>query len=137
MRIFGLSTHKLHRDGDKVSLLDCINTSSADASNYIPFELLDGSALGRRGLGQSVSTGEDGLTASKKRRDELLLQKLEKAEATGGSGQPEKRGEEEDDDIEGAMEGEEDEFELDDDYGVDHYASDDGGDYDDDGEAVF
>jgi len=72
--------------------------------------------------------------ALKKRRDDLNLQRLELAEAGTLKGDGRAAGDKAGEESEG--EGNEleeaDEFEMDDDYGVDHYASDDG-----DGEAVY
>lgn len=104
--------------------------------------------LGGRQAGSVMTTGEDRDSITKRenqkrRREKDALQNLEKAEAGGvgkaavTAGGEKKEGE--GDDEEG-LDGEEqpDEFEMDDDYGVDHYASDDGGGGgDDDDEAVY
>lgn len=106
--------------------------------------------LGGRLAGAGMTTGEDrdSITkreSQKRRREKDALQMLEKAEAGGAgtkatvaAGGEKKEGEGEDEEGLDA-EDQPDEFEMDDDYGVDHYASDDGGGGgDDDGdEAVY
>ena len=101
--------------------------------------------------GQGMNTGDDKDSITKREsqkrlREKDALQKLEQAEAGGGSGKAsataaaggeKKEGEAEEEEGLDA-EDQPDEFEMDDDYGVDHYASDDGGGGgDDDDEAVY
>lgn len=84
--------------------------------------------------------------SQKRRKEKDALQKLEQLEsggggnvnasAAGGVGGEKKEGEGGEDDEGLDPEDAPDEFEMDDDYGVDHYASDDGGG-DDDDEAVY
>jgi hypothetical protein len=115
-------------------------------SRYIPAELLDSRPLGARPRASAVGKGGRG---TKRTIEDVALQRLEQAEmnpgnrdrsasiigpGTGAEGA--QRGENEGSDVEGEPE-EPDEFEMDDDYGVDHYASDDGGDDKDDDEAVY
>jgi DNA-directed RNA polymerase III subunit RPC7 len=135
-----------HRKANSdLSLFQCINTSSIDASRYVPSELLDGRPLGGRQAGGMNGEDMDSVSkreSQKRRREKDALQKLENAEGSGKPGEKKegekKEGDEgEDDGLD--LEENPDEFEMDDDYGVDHYASDDGGGGgDDDGdEAVY
>lgn len=115
---------------DELSVLDCINSSFEDSARYIPCELLDGNLIGGRIAG--TMTAVDGSSLKK-------LQRLEQQELDGGGGRlktaEEKKdgGGGSDNDLEDEMENEQ---ELDDDYGVDHYASDNDNSGDD-AEATF
>eukprot|EP01041_Mallomonas_annulata_P005283 gene5283-10573_t len=111
----------------KVGLLDCINTSTDDAAKYIPFELLDGGgAMGGRIAGTMTAASD-----AAKRKDESAFLKLEQQERAGAGGAAQART-----NADGKEDGSDNELELDADYGVDHYASDNDNSGDD-AEATF
>mmetsp|Transcript_8649 Transcript_8649/g.12899 ORF Transcript_8649/g.12899 Transcript_8649/m.12899 type:complete len:250 (+) Transcript_8649:15-764(+) len=124
------------RAAPTVGLYDYIMTQynglQVEANKFIPPELLDSRALS----GLKPTQQKSKAARITKGMDEATLQKLEQAEKTGGgTDNVAKEDEEEDAENEGEAE-EVDDFELDDDYGVDHYASDNeagGGDGDMDG----
>ena len=112
-------------------LVEYINISKEDAVKFVPSELIDGEVLGGR-LHKKSKIGSDDssfLKSRKKRNEELALLKLEQQEQDGSKGKPDemKEGEKKDGVLSDAEEDGLEDSEEDDDYGVDHYASDDGG----------
>lgn len=127
--------------------------NDSDCENLTIYSSFDPRTLGGRvaGVGMNVGDDKDSISkreSQKRRREKDAMQKLEQAEAGGGAGKAsttvaaggeKKEGEGGEDEDGLDLEDAPDEFEMDDDYGVDHYASDDGGGGgDDDGdEAVY
>ena len=139
-----------------VSMIQYLGDKIADMDDYIPAELLSkrpGRVSGRSSSSSSsssVATTAAAASTTTKRvaesikdssaktanaRVDINLGRLEQQE----SAETAAKNADKDDgsDVEAADGDDPDEFELDDDYGVDHYASDGGGDSNSDNEATF
>lgn len=113
----------------RTNMLQYFSEDNVDTSKYIPAELL------AKRPGAVQTTGTTGSSVANHNPVDINLGRLEQQETAETSAKPAEK--EDGSDIEVADGEEPDEFELDDDYGVDHYASDGGGDSGGDDEPTF